>query len=154
MLTIKNLMFTLILVLGFSFALDAQIPPQSNPQTPATPPGQEMQQNQTPEKVIDFIGKHFPRANVQNERKGNNDTYEVDLTGGTQLKFDNNNDIISIRSTTELPENVIPASIRMYVNSQHEGKEIRSWEKSGHEQKLKLDDDTELTFDSDGNFIR
>jgi len=153
MLTIKNLMFTLIFVLGLTFALDAQVPPQQNPQNPTTQPRQEMQ-NQTPSKVTDYIGKHFPRANVQNAKRGENDAYEVELTGGTHLKFDKNNEITSIRSSSELPESVIPDNIHTYVNSQHKNKKIRSWEKSDNQQKLKLDDGSELTFDSDGNFIR
>jgi|GEM_PF-3111176 len=153
MITIRNLMLAIVLVFGLAFATNAQVPPQQNPQNPTTQPRQDRQQNQTPKEITDYIGKHFPRATVQNAKE-NNGAYEVDLSGGTHLKFDRNNEITSIRSSSELPESVIPGNIHTYMNSNHKNKKIRSWEKTGNQQKLKLDDDTELTFDSEGNFVR
>lgn len=153
MITIRNLMLAVVLVFGLTFATDAQVPPQPNPQNPTTQPKEDLQQNQTPKEITDYVGKHFPRATVQNARESDG-AYEVELSGGTHLKFDANNEITSIRSSSELPESVIPSNITTYVNSQHQNKKIRSWEKTGNQQKLKLDDDTELTFDSEGNFVR
>lgn len=154
MITIRNLMLALVLVFGLTFATQAQVPPQQNPQNPTTQPRQDrQQQDQTPSQIVDYIGKHFPRASVQNAKESNG-AYEVELTGGTHLKFDKDNEITSIKSSSELPESVIPSNINNYVTSQHQNKKIRSWEKTGNQQKLKLDDDTELTFDADGNFVR
>src|SRR5690625_7871202 len=101
MLTIKNLMFTLIFVLGLTFALDAQVPPQQNPQNPTTQPRQEMQ-NQTPSKVTDYIGKHFAHLHVENAKRGESDAYDVEETGVPQLTFETKNENTSIRSTSEL----------------------------------------------------
>lgn len=153
MITMRNLMLAIVLVFGLSFATNAQVPPQQNPENPAIEPMQEMQQNQTPKKITDYVGKHFPSASIQNAREKDG-AYEVELDGGTHLKFDKNNEVTSIRSSSDLPESVIPENIHDYVNSQHRGKKIRSWEKSGNQQKLKLDDNTELTFDADGNFVK
>src|SRR5690625_7195312 len=94
------------------------MPTQQKPKNTTTKPRQEMK-NQTPSKETDYIGKHFPRANVQNAKRGEDDAYEVELTGGTHLKFEQNNDISSIRSSSELHESVILEYIHNYIISQH-----------------------------------
>lgn len=142
MFVIKNLMLT-VMALGLTFAASAQ--------------EQTLQKEEIPVEITDFIEQHFPSAEVVNpvkDKDGMEVSYEIELFGDVELEFNENKEITSMDSDTPLPESVIPAKLLDYVNAQYAGQKITGWELDDNEQQLELDDDTELVFDKDGNFLR
>ncbi|MBY5958080.1 PepSY-like domain-containing protein [Membranicola marinus] len=142
MFVIKNLMFS-VMALGLAMTANAQ--------------EQTLQKEEIPVEITSFIEQHFSSTEVMNAKKEKDEmevSYEVELQDGTELEFNENKEVVSIDNDSPLPESVIPPLLLDYVNSQYPGKKITSWELDDNEQQLELDDDTELVFDTGGNFIR
>lgn len=141
MFVIKNLMLT-VMAIAFAFSAYAQ--------------EQTLQKEEIPVEITNFIDQHFPSAEVVNAVKDKDEmevSYEIELFGDIELEFNENKEIISIEGNSPLPESVIPAKLLEYVNAQYAGKKITGWELDDNQQKVELDDDTELVFDADGNFL-
>lgn len=142
MFVIKNLMLT-VMALGLAFAASAQ--------------EQTLQKEEVPVEITNFIEQHFASAEVVSvvkDKDGMEVTYEIELLGGIELEFNENKEIISMDSDSALPESAIPAKLLDYVSAEYAGKKIIGWELEGNQQKVELNDDTDLVFDTDGNFLR
>ncbi|UJH92894.1 PepSY-like domain-containing protein [Antarcticibacterium sp. 1MA-6-2] len=115
-----------------------------------------------PKTAQDFISKHF--SNLQTEEVKENSSweiwedekYEVRLSNGLQLDFDENGNIIEIDSQNNeaIPEAAIPASITTYLKSNHPDAKIIGWEKQGKGQEVELSNGIEVEFDNNGKFLK
>lgn len=110
-----------------------------------------------PEAIKSYVATHFPASQIVSVVKdidGLTTTYDVILTEGFKLEFNKKLEIIEIDGTTKLPDSVIPAKILSYVTANYPTNVIVGWQLEGKNQQIELDNDIELEFDSDGNFLR
>jgi len=116
-----------------------------------------------PQNAQDFISKNFGDATVKKADKEDkwfswdkNEMYEVHLSNGIKMDFNKAGEITEIdsRDNAPIPMEAIPAEIRSYVEKNHAGTTVVSWEKDNDEQEVKLSDGTDLEFDLKGKFLK
>lgn len=81
-------------------------------------------------------------------------TYDVYLDKQTELEFNRKKEIIKIDSEFELPDSVIPAKIKAYVVANFPAFYIVGWELESNHQQITLNNDMDIEFTMDGDFIR
>lgn len=109
------------------------------------------------DKIKNYVSIHFPKNKILKaveERDNNTIKYELDLEGYISLEFDVNSKVIEIKSYQKLPESVLPAKIIEYVKKNYPDNFIISWELDKGIQQIELNNNLELEFDINGNFLR
>lgn len=113
--------------------------------------------SEIPEEIRSYISTHFPDNSIQQVKKEKDDftvTYGVLLDGNTSLEFNRKKEIIDIDGTTKLPDSVIPEKILQYVATDYPDNFITDWELEDKHQQVGLDNDLDLEFSMEGEFIR
>lgn len=113
--------------------------------------------NQIPEEIRTYVRSHFSSSTILScvkEKGAIFTTYEVALSDAIYLDFNGEIEITRIDASVELPESVIPAKIRAYVETEYENNYITDWEQEKKNQQVQLDNDLRLEFDEDGKFLR
>jgi len=113
--------------------------------------------DQLPTTITKYLKDNFPnnkilQATVDKELFSKN--YEVVLSDGISVEFDNKNKVKEISSQTYLPENVLPKKILNYINSNFKGHKIKQFEYDDNMQKVELDNGVELEFTLAGDFYK
>jgi hypothetical protein len=112
---------------------------------------------QLPDSAKSFIIKHFPDVKVKFVTVDDDDQdYEVKLTNGAEINFRSNGEWKNVEARKEVPATCIPASIKDYAAKNYSGKKIVKLEKESYGFEVKLSGlmETELKFDTNGNFLR
>ncbi len=110
-----------------------------------------------PIEISTYIDTHFPdNPIIQSmiERDDLTKTYEIILQGNFSLTFNRKKEIIDIEGVTKLPDSVVPSKIRDYVSSNYPENFIIGWEIDGRNQQVELNNDLDLEFTMNGDFIR
>ena len=110
-----------------------------------------------PTEITNYTNTHFPDypiIQVKKEVDGSKLTYEVKLTGAYELEFNRKKEVVEIEGVMALPNSVIPFKLLQYVNSNYPDNFITEWDLEKRKQEITLDNDLQLEFDLDGNFIR
>lgn len=110
-----------------------------------------------PETIINFVETHFASNIINNVFKDietNETTYEVYLNNNLDLEFNNDFEIINIDGNSKLPDTVIPESISTYVTTNYPNNFITDWELETNYQEIELDNNLELDFTLEGDFIK
>lgn len=110
-----------------------------------------------PVEISTYISTHFPdNAIIQSliEHDDLTKTYEIILQGNYTLTFNRKKEIIDIEGISKLPDSVIPSKIREYVVANYPQNHIIGWEIDGRNQQVELDNDLDLEFTMNGDFIR
>ncbi len=113
--------------------------------------------SEIPSEIKAYISTYFPENTIIRAEKDNdfNDiTYDIYLSGSFNLEFDFEFNIIEIDGVTELPNSVIPQPILDYVSQNYPNNFITDWELEYNHQQIELNNDIELEFELNGNFIR
>lgn len=113
--------------------------------------------SEIPEEISNYISTHFPDNTIQQVTKEKDDfvvTYDVLLDGNISLEFNRKKEIIEIDGTTKLPDSVIPEKILQYVATHYPDNFITDWELEDKHQQVGLDNDLDLEFSMEGEFIR
>ncbi|WP_423819720.1 PepSY-like domain-containing protein [Salinimicrobium sp. TIG7-5_MAKvit] len=113
-----------------------------------------------PSTAQDYVNQHFSSVSVVKVDENSNwqiwedDKYEVVLSNGLKLDFDENGNIVEIDSANReaIPASALPAKIATYLSANHANAQVVGWEKDDNEQEIELSDGTELEFDAEGNF--
>ena len=113
-----------------------------------------------PGTAQDFINQHFSSVTVEGVEENSNwkiwedEKYEVRLSNGIELDFDENGNIIEIdtQNNEAIPMSALPSKITSYLEANHANAKVTGWEKQDKEQEVELADGTEVEFDIDGNF--
>jgi hypothetical protein len=132
--------FILSMVTTLSFAQDKVVP-----------------YSQVPSEIRNYVTTHFPKHSViqsEIDREGLFKQYEINLSEGVELKFNNKNAIIEIEGKSKLPNSVIPEKIRQYIAKNYPRNVITDWKIDGNNQQIGLDNDLDLEFKMNGDFIR
>lgn len=112
--------------------------------------------DQLPTSISIYITKHFPKHKIVQailDKELFSKSYKVLLSENVQLDFDQKNQIEEIKSTTRLPDSVIPNTILTYVKTNYPENAIIAWERDNREQSIELDNKIELTFNKKGKLI-
>ena len=72
----------------------------------------------------------------------------------TSLEFNRKKEIQEIQSSKELPSSVIPDRIETYVSTNFEENYIIGWELDDKNQQIELDNNIEIEFTMDGDFVK
>ena len=116
-----------------------------------------LSENEIPNEITTFITTHFPSNNIiraTKDKDGSRVSYDVTLSGNVKLEFNSQREITDIDSNTKLPDSVIPQAIRDYVTENYPNNFITDWELEDNHQQVGLDNDIDLEFTMDGEFIR
>ncbi|MDE6560032.1 MAG: PepSY-like domain-containing protein [Muribaculaceae bacterium] len=113
--------------------------------------------NDLPEAAQNFLKEYFPKAKVGMVKTDKHllkkTDYDVKLVNGTKIEFNNAGKWTSVDcKTKEVPEGIIPRSIRTYVKKNFQDVKIVKIEKTTTKYEVKLSDDVELTFNLLGQF--
>ncbi|MGR7814043.1 PepSY-like domain-containing protein [Lacinutrix undariae] len=112
---------------------------------------------QIPSEITAYIAQHFPSNTTNTVIEDTDDnviTYEVYLSESVQLEFNSNFEIIEIDSLYQLPNSVIPQAILDYVVLNYPTNFINGWELEYNHQQIDLNNNIELEFEMNGDFIR
>ncbi|MEE1208217.1 MAG: PepSY-like domain-containing protein [Muribaculaceae bacterium] len=87
---------------------------------------------------------------------GHVDEYDVVLTDGTEVTFDNKGNWrdIETSASTSVPAVFIPKAMSSYVKREHPGRRIVGLERKGKGYEAELDNGIEMKFDANGLFQR
>lgn len=111
---------------------------------------------QVPEQIKSYISTHFSGHKIykaEKETKRHKTEYEIKLNKDVELEFNGDFAIKQIESHAELPDSVIPDKIKQYVQENYPDHEITEWKRKHLGQEIELNDDLELIFDKEGNFV-
>lgn len=114
-------------------------------------------ESEIPTEITKFVSTHFPDNKIVQtivEKEAFEKNYEIILDKNYSLEFNKNYEVTYIKGVSMLPESVIPASILEYVKANYPQSFIKKWELDDNRQKVELDNELELEFDKNGNFIK
>ncbi|MCO6494247.1 MAG: PepSY-like domain-containing protein [Bacteroidetes bacterium] len=113
--------------------------------------------SETPEEINEYVATHFPNnkiIRVVKDVNGLNKTYDITLDSNISLEFNRKKEIIEIDGSSKLPDSVIPSKIREYVYTNYPDSYITDWELEGKNQQIGLNNDLDIEFSMNGDFIR
>ena len=116
-----------------------------------------LSENEIPNEITTYVTTHFPTNNiirVTEDKDGTRKSYDVVLSGNIKLEFNRQREITDIDSSSRLPDSVIPQAIRDYVSENYPDNFITDWELEDNHQQVGLNNDIDLEFTMDGEFIR
>ena len=116
-----------------------------------------LSENEIPNEITTYVTTHFPTNNiirVTEDKDGTRKSYDVVLSGNIKLEFNRQREITDIDSSSRLPDSVIPQAIRDYVSENYPDNFITDWELEDNHQQVGLNNDVDLEFTMDGEFIR
>lgn len=108
--------------------------------------------------ITRYVKTHFSEnkiVSVKHEKTTRKEEYEIRLDNYIELSFDSTFAIKEIEGKQPLPQSVIPQKIWQYVTTKFPNNKILEWKrKKSSIQKVELDNELELYFDAEGNFLR
>jgi hypothetical protein len=114
------------------------------------------QKSELPEMVSAYVSQLFPNEKIKTVKvdKGDNwETYEIKMSGGTELSFDQNNQPAEIKCKNGIPASALPLNIAGYVTKNHPNIKIVEYEMDEDGHEVELENGDELEFDPEGNFV-
>ncbi|GGW88012.1 PepSY-like domain-containing protein [Salegentibacter mishustinae] len=114
------------------------------------------QKSELPEMVSAYVSQLFPNEKIKTVKvdKGDNwETYEIKMSGGTELSFDQNNQPTEIKCKSRIPASALPLNIAGYVTKNHPNIKIVEYEMDEEGHEVELENGDELEFDPEGNFV-
>ena len=116
-----------------------------------------LSENEIPNEITTYVTTHFPTNNiirVTEDKDGTRKSYDVVLSWNIKLEFNRQREITDIDSSSRLPDSVIPQAIRDYASENYPDNFITDWELEDNHQQVGLNNDVDLEFTMDGEFIR
>ena len=104
-----------------------------------------------------YVETHFNANEIiraEKETESGSITFAIYLTENVNLEFNSALLITNIDGVTELPNSVIPQTILDYVAANYSANFITDWDLETNYQEVELNNNLELEFDLNGNFIR
>jgi len=107
---------------------------------------------QLPQKAQQFITTNFKGVEVLSATM--DDDYEVYLANGTKVEFTLQGDWKEVKCHgSAVPAAIIPAAITKYVKTNFANSTIVKIDKKYNGYEVELNNDIELKFDKNGNFL-
>lgn len=114
-------------------------------------------ENKLPSAINTYVKTHFATCKITKIVKGkenNKLSYDLDLDCGVNIEFNDNNQVIDIDGISQLPDSTIPNNILSYISANYPNNFIIGWELEGNNQRVDLNTNIVLEFDSNGSFLR
>jgi len=114
------------------------------------------QKAELPKMVSAYVSQLFPDEKINKvevDKGANWETYEIKMSGGTELTFDQNNQPTEIKCKNGIPISGLPRNIAAYIAQNHPGVKIIEYEMDEEGHEVELENGDELEFDSEGNFV-
>ena len=115
-----------------------------------------------PQNAKTYISKHFKDYSINHYEK-DRDILDVEHTvyisntkQSYKLEFDKNGSLQQIEAMSEngaLPNSVLQVKVTEHVKQNFPGRKIVQGQKENNKQKIELDNDMELLFNSKGSFL-
>src|SRR5690554_2231025 len=120
--------------------------------------GQEvyLSASEYPEEMNAYVNEHFPDdeiVSIKQDKELLKTEYEVQLKNRVELEFDGKFSVQKIEGKSPLPNGVIPSQIRDYVTKNYPNNTIFEWKREKNGQKVELNNELELIFNSNGEFL-
>ena len=114
--------------------------------------------SQLPVKVQEFLKNHFSNVEIS-YAKQDSDWFERDytvvLTNGDKLEFTSKGDWKDVDCEhNQVPEAIIPAAIRKYLNENQKGHRVVEIKKELRHYDVKLNNDLDMEFSLNGKLLR
>ncbi len=107
-----------------------------------------------PEPILTFVTTNFPENYIVQISR-DYDGYEVDLNNGYSIEFDRNGNWVEIDCERDpVPTALIPEPILAYVSANYPQNFIVQISKDNRGYDVELNNDVDLEFDTNGNFLR
>ena len=108
---------------------------------------------QLPQKAQQFINKHFSSVGFLSAKQDDGE-YEVMLKDGTKIEFTLQGDWKDVDCHVRaVPAALVPAGIAQYVKTNFPNNAIVKIDKKYNGYDIELENDLELKFDKNGNFL-
>ncbi|QOW11866.1 hypothetical protein Q73A0000_16605 [Kaistella flava (ex Peng et al. 2021)] len=112
-----------------------------------------------PQKVKNFLTEHYagiPISKYKVKTNTRGKEYEVKLNNGVEVEFDNSENWKDIKDYNGVPDVLVPANIKAYVNKNYKDIKIKSLERKSDKNMIKADllNGIDLDFDMNGTFLR
>lgn len=113
---------------------------------------------QLPKEANTFLEANFKGIQVQEvkkEKEGTTFRYDVKLTNGTEVAFNNRGRWREVESkSTSIPTTMILPNIGQFIQKNHPGAKITEIKKGIRFTFVEINDNQNLQFDSEGNFYK
>ncbi|MDE6308649.1 MAG: PepSY-like domain-containing protein [Muribaculaceae bacterium] len=142
----KRIISLCILVIGALVAFNAQA-------------DKRIEAKQLPLSAQTFLKANFGKDPVVSAHKGGTfkTEYKVTLRSGAKIEFDNKGEWEEVQcrySDTGVPKNVVPESIRKYVEKNYSGTRIVEIDRDHSKYEISLSNGIDLDFSLNGDFLR
>ena len=110
-----------------------------------------------PVAIKTYISTHFASNTINSaisETENNEITYDVFLSDNIILEFNKNFEITDIDDDSQLPNSVIPQAILDYIALNYANNFCTDWELENNHQQVQLNNNVELEFNLNGDFLR
>lgn len=113
---------------------------------------------QLPKEANTFLDANFKGIQIQHvkrEAEGTTFKYEVKLSNGAEVEFNNRGRWREVESKTEsLPATMLQPSVGQYIQKNYPGAKITEIKKGLRFNFVEINDKTTLQFDTEGNFSK
>ena len=117
-----------------------------------------VEKSQLPVNAQEFIKKHFSNGEISYAKHDNDwfdRDYTVVLTNGNRLEFTSKGEWKELDCEhNQVPEAIVPAAIRKYVNDNQKGQRVVEIKKERRHYDVKLSNKLEMEFSLDGKLLR
>lgn len=113
-----------------------------------------------PQSILDYITENYPGLTIIEAEKEDNENYEIKLSDGTELIFNSQGEFLGIDNEEnefgdeDIDPSDLPQNILDFISSNYPGINIEEAElENNGNYEVELENDVELIFDGDGNFL-
>lgn len=113
--------------------------------------------SETPSEITFYINTNFPENSIIQTIKDTDGfelTYDITLNEGIYLEFNRKKEVIKIHGIEKLPDSVIPVKLLEFVSLNYANNVIIKWELDDKNQQITLNNNTQLEFNMNGDFLR
>ena len=101
-----------------------------------------------------IIKQNFPNATIVSAETDKQKEFDVHLSDGTEIDFVGNGRWESIKNYSGLSDSLVPNKAAEYIKTSYPNIKIIEIEAEGSNWEIKLQNNRELLFSYDGNFLR
>ncbi|MDX1542584.1 MAG: PepSY-like domain-containing protein [Christiangramia sp.] len=113
-----------------------------------------------PQNILDYITENYPGLTVVEAEIEDNQNYEIELSDGTELIFNSQGEFLGVDNDEnefgdeDIDPSDLPQNILDFISANYPGVGIEEAElENNGNYEVELENDVELIFDGDGNFL-
>ncbi|TBW27827.1 PepSY-like domain-containing protein [Gramella sp. KN1008] len=113
-----------------------------------------------PQNILDYITENYPGLTIYEAEIEDNQNYEIELSNGVELVFNSQGEFLGIDNDEnefddeEIDPSDLPQNILDFISTYYPGINIEEAElENNGNYEVELDNDIELIFDGNGNFL-